>query len=403
MKKLVRRVNKLAVMFFMLVAFVTGCGGKEDNSVPTNVALVIGHHANAPQPDLNVTVPYIMDACNSYGYVGIVTCDGAPFQLGQADIPVIEKKISVSKREEIAFGQAQEIVDLAGECVSVTAEVDTLKAIEMGARTLKTQNKGNSYLVILDSGLSTTGELNFVNSFLENIDSIEVVKKLKENSSLPDLTNVQVVWYGLGDTLAPQKELSAKNRETLQGIWEAVLLESGASTVVFETDLPTSFEIVEGLPEVSVVEVLETKSVIEEYNPEDVFVLNEEMLKFKPGSAEILTPESEVRNMLEPIAEYLLKNPEYKILLAGTTASAGTEEELKLLSEKRGECVKQILLDSGAKENQITVLGLGYGNSFSVVDTDENGNLIGEKAALNRTVRVLDYESKLGQDLLKGN
>lgn len=60
------------------------------------------------------------------------------------------------------------------------------------------------------------------------------------------------------------------------------------------------------------------------------------------------------------IVDYLLEHPDYTVILAGTTATAGTNEQCKELSLRRAEAVRQLMIDMGTSETQIKhVIGLG--------------------------------------------
>lgn len=399
------RVNKRMRWLFTIISmmmFLTGCANKE-TVIPVDVAIVTGPHDHAPLPNYSATVPYVNEACKTAGYVTVIVCDGKPYQSMQADIPVIKKNLTDDKLEDIANGQVKEILQILTTSEAISPEVDTLKAINDAARALKAQTgESEKWMVILDSGLSTTGDINFVGSYFQDIDVDSVIEELKNNNALPDCRNTHIVWFGLGDTLPSQPDLSSADRAVLKEVWLAVLAESGAISVSFATDLPV-YNATEGereLPSVSVVDVLDTDSVIPIYDPEEVIVLDEEVLSFKAGTSELLTPPNDVQNVLLPVIEYLKKNPQYEVLLAGTTASFGSEQELRILAEARCTTVEEILLNAGVNTEQIHIVGLGYDNRFTVVDTTEAGSIIQENAQANRTVRIMDYDSELATELL---
>ena len=99
----------------------------------------------------------------------------------------------------------------------------------------------------------------------------------------------------------------------------------------------------------------------------------------------------------------MTSHPSYQILLAGTTASAGTQEELVELSEKRCNTIREIFIKSGVSEEQVKIIGLGYENHpYYVPDVDENGELIEEIAEKNRAVIILPLASEAAQALMNG-
>lgn len=161
------------------------------------------------------------------------------------------------------------------------------------------------------------------------------------------------------------------------------------------------------MPKVSVVDVLQPASAIKEVIDnekieETAVVLDEEVVNFKPGSAVLVSSEKSVKKALKEYIKYMSENPSYKVLFAGTTASAGKQDELVVLSEQRCNTIKEIFIQSGVKENQIETIGLGYKNDYYIKDTDKNGNLIEEKAKKNRSVIILPLDSDDAEALLTG-
>jgi hypothetical protein len=94
--------------------------------------------------------------------------------------------------------------------------VDLLAAIDLAARSV-TDAAGPKTIVVIDSGLQTTGALRFQDQdgALLNANPDEVVDLLRRIQQLPNLTGMQVVSNGLGDTAAPQQPLPAPARAVL--------------------------------------------------------------------------------------------------------------------------------------------------------------------------------------------
>ena len=268
-----------------------------------------------------------------------------------------------------------------------------MAAITLAARALHSCEDGNSTMLIFDSGISTKGEINFVNTMLEGIDTDKVMDKLMKEDALYNMDDIKIVWIGLGNVCEPQMALSEKNRKTLQNVWDAILSDSGAE-IIFKEDIPLRTEINNDLPEVSVVDLLERVSVMEAYDAESTYLLDSEILNFKPNSYELITDASVIEQKLSPIIDYMIQNQNYKILLCGTTASAGTKDELRLLSEQRCNTIKEIIVSKGVNEDQIMIKGLGYNNMFCAVDVDEKGNFIESVAKTNRQVIILPLDSE---------
>ena len=169
----------------------------------------------------------------------------------------------------------------------------------------------------------------------------------------------------------------------------------------FSEDLPVGEMAYTSLPPVSTVPTAELESAISTFAPEKAVVLDDTTLHFKPGSDELLTDISSVQTILSPITDYLKENPASKILLAGTTASAGTEAYLKDLSFRRGQKIKEVILSmADVRDDQIKVIGTGINNPFYEYDKMPDGSLDPEIAQRNRSVIISGYDSETSKTLI---
>ena len=132
------------------------------------------------------------------------------------------------------------------------------------------------------------------------------------------------------------------------------------------------------------------------------FELNDTQVRFMADEA-IFINEEEAKAALAPVADIILAHPGHPILLAGTTAQAGTQEGCLNLSNRRADAVKNMLVNEfGVPESQLITVGLGYELDPFVRgrDHDEAGNFVETEAAKNRRVVVLDAESDMGRQIL---
>ena len=100
--------------------------------------------------------------------------------------------------------------------------------------------------------MQTTGYQNFTKGLLAASPEV-IVDALNKMDALPDLSNVRIVWI-CGDTIAPQEELSERQKHNLKAIWENILYASGAEYVTFENGYSTNIAY-EDVPNVSTVPV----------------------------------------------------------------------------------------------------------------------------------------------------
>ena len=92
---------------------------------------------------------------------------------------------------------------------------------------------------------------------------------------------------------------------------------------------------------------------------ETPFELNSTQVMFKAESDAFLD-EAAAKEALKPVAEVILVHPDHPILLAGTTATDGDQQDRVDLSNRRAAAVKSLLVSAfGVPEDQLTTIGLG--------------------------------------------
>ncbi len=409
-----RRLNQILLLLLALVFVICnmqGCAAPKDNAVKNPLNLVIvGGTIRANQPVFNDSRirEEIMTACLTCGTVTLIAVDGEPYLVATVEIPHAKSGMSSSKYRQIAENQTNQIMMLMEQNKAVTDEADLLSALQLASRAFNA-HEGIKKLVIADSGLSTKGYINLTS--LELLDVDAVIKNLKMEQALPDLA-CEAVWIGLGDVAGKQPVLLQKDRNSLRELWTGILTESGAQLTVL-TDGSVCRKSNETLPDVHIVSVSQQVSVLTQkdmdvrqiFQEEKAIVFDEQTLNFKPGTAELLSDEREVKKLIEPVVEYLKKDRSKRIVLMGTTASAGKDDDLFLLSTNRCNVLKRILISCGGIEvGQIEVYGLGYQKALlyglTIVDTDENGKFIEELGKQNRQVLITYSDSELAQKVI---
>ena len=391
----------LSLAVFALLS--SACGGSAaDSTEAVDLAVINGCHSNAPLPAIQSTTvsDTICSSTASYGSVCVIVDDGAPFVAADYDISVPEKDLSASKRAEIAQAQAAQILSVLSGSSAVTPEVDTLAALSLAARSLN-DAQGTRCILVLDSGLSTCGYVDFTQNLLR-ADSEAGVSYLRETNALPELTGVNVVWVGLGDVSGEQPPLTPANLETLRDIWEKVLLASGAASVEFAADLPGSVHgSSQQLPYVTPVDIIRDAPItIDEtlLDFDEPLILDETKVLFLPDTATFADHDA-VAATISPIAEYMVCHSDFRLLLAGTTATSGTNESCKPLSLARAAAVRDLLFELGVPQEQVAgILGLGFEHKYHIADLDASGNL-NANAPANRSVILLDASSHDAMEL----
>lgn len=390
-----------------MVCFMTGCSDTGNEEIA--LAVVGSPHSNEPSFPLDAASikDKLYNCCYAYGSVSFITNDGNPKVVYQTDIPKPEKSgLSENKKKTIATNYTSQLLKELSKLNSDVSEVDTLKAITYASKTLSSSSpSADKVLVIMDNGLSTVGYLDFTKGLLY-ADTKSIVDALNKAEAIPDLTDVNVVWMYLGQTAAPQQELSEVQKHKLEEIWRTILTEGGAKSIEFVNDI-ASDEPDNNLPSVSVVDVqnrsidIETSKepveiIIEE--PIETIVLDNTSVRFIGDKAEFVDYE-EASSVLAQYAQILLEHPNNKVYVIGTTAT-GSTDFCNELSVNRANAVCEVLISYGVPESQLIPLGMGFEDPWHIDDVDDNDKQIEEYACQNRKVLIVDVN---GDDASKLN
>lgn len=414
MKKNVKKLTvlKYSVALLTCVFLLTGCSGtnsylsgKLSSAEPEgmqSVSMVLGVHDFFPSISLAVDAIYspVYNACYTYGKVSGVIVDGAPYVAGDYKINPPGKNIDKAKKKQIADNSTKQILAEIATATAKTPEIDTLSAITLSAGTLQsTKAESQKTMIVIDSGFSSSGLLDFSSKNIIDASVETVVEQLKELHAIPDLNGISVTWIGLGTTCGEQEELTSTYKYKLKELWNAIL-SSGGATVTFDSSPMSKEEYAGELPECTaipiVAESLNPEDAVSEGNMPEVVKYDENTtIKFQSDKSEFVDRQA-TEALLEPIAQYLIKNPDKKIYIAGMTATVGEEQDGKVLALERARACRDILTEKGVQAGQLTCMGLGHApNPLRVTDTDGEGNLLEDMAKLNRAVFFIQSDSKL--------
>jgi len=382
-----------------LLASLTACGesatgpaaaGSAD--VPewatgSSMALVVGAHANAPAPTL--TVPFqeavgaVVDSDRS---VTLVLNDGSPAVTGE---PLLlgNPDCKGTGCDTVRHRGVTQVQSKVAKMRATAPENNLLEAIGVAARST---SPGDT-VAVCDSGLQSTGALNFTRPGMLTATPAEVVDFLSSTGSLPDLSGRTVVFSCLGDTADPQEPLPTSARGALIKLWAELATAAGASSVYID-DTPVGGRPVKALPEVTPVPVPEVKSFKPTTAAPPVEVLREDRLAFLPDSTRFIDPAA-ADATLKPYATWLTQKASRRLHLTGTTSSAGTASGRKQLSQARADAVKAALVAMGAPGGHISTDGVGMDWDGYVDDRDDNGTLLPAEASSNRSV-IVEFRSK---------
>lgn len=407
----------LSLLTGLIILVLSGCGDMNDASQKDvssqefdNLIILAGNHANSVKPKYDAMSETLTNVALQYGDIQICVIDGEPYIANSVSIPEQKQGLSYNKKSTIAQSQVEQILDYINseDCMAKTDEVDLISGFELASRTIHSTGyvgETNGIYVFV-TGICTYGALDFSSINLNTVDVDKLLQDLESKHQIVDLSGATVYWYGLCDTVSPQEELSATQKDTVKRIWEGYLQKAGA-TLYWMADISTD-NFKNSLPYVTPIVSVTTSSewneeVQEEEEFPEILVYSEETLRFSAGKAE-LSDEDEAREQLQKTIDYMKQHESFQLLIVGCTAKWGNlEEYCKPLSERRGQTVKDILVEAGVKEDRISVIGLGYDNPFYVNDQDENGSLLNTVAKDNRCIVLLDGSSDAAISIYNGS
>lgn len=450
MKKTKIILKKVIIVFMVtIIIFISASCGKSDeeytkdenknliNKNPLAVAIIMGKHANAMDlpKDVYNTIDKLLNKTVYGGYACAIIADGTPTKYSLVDdessffTQNAKNKTILSKEINT---RTKKISDKLKDTdiVSDTSEVDLLGAIREAKNALSStlaKDIKNKLIVIVDTGISTCGDLNFLDmDFIygkpEATDIINQLRSYEGMGVLPDLTGIQVTFIGTNDGLAeiaePQKALTT-DKKFIKNLWESIVKACGSTEVNFEAvagwDSPNNYteDAVSKYKYVSVVTFNHEKIIqipeIPGYDPNNPDnqpdLPNPPNVEVKLLSATVgfigdksdYIDETNAKKILRPYADELKTffkyYPDEKIWIVGTSATVAENGSGDTnLSLQRAETVKKTLLEFGVPADKLLTIGLGAKFPWHVNEF-KNGNFDTNTAQENRAVWLLTTHS----------
>ena len=429
----------IIVLLILCSFLLTGCPPAEQET--TLIAFVIGNHSNSKNFNIQIEEK-LKDVYSAYGNVCFVSVDGNPDILRDKNNKVVGEYEDDLKelRNDETFWQTQclnpRISEVLAEIPNISAndsEVDTLEAIYLAVNQLnsmESRSKNNESnikkeIIIYDTGLCTKGALSFLSGDLydllnnnervavEDERLVSIIETLSSNDAIPDLSDFNISWYGIGEVAEPQTALSHLVESNLQCIWGEILKHKGAKSLNSkgaDTEYgyfyaANGFGTVNNENSVTPITFPEPTQTIEDstivqVNDSTEFVevkLSEKIIHFKPNKA-ILESDDDAKEILKPYAKKINENNGMEVLLVGSTSSyrGGSIS----LSEERANKIKDLLVELGVLSDRIITVGVGYDSVICVNDTPNN-IFVESIAQENRAVTLLSLNTKMAKEILE--
>ena len=390
------------VMILTTLTVLTGCTESNAEGVKRAVIFVIGNTKNSMGLNWKAQLvsDMVYDVIRNYGFIGAISVDGNPEIVFMNDYDIKDKYKNASKErldmdaEEKTYSTLLTMQDV----IANDEEVDYLAGLSLAVRTLSSLSGYSSKeIIVLGTGLSTAGIMNFQNNLL-SAEPQTVVDLLEEREAIPDFTLISVSWRHLGDVAYPQQSLNPSQRNRLTEIYKCLVERGGGVFVSDET--PANPVEDRDYPSVSLVELpsdvpitFDMQSSMDFNTPVS---LSEEQVTFVPDKADYLKPDEAVAT-ISPIAEYMLhEDTSITLLLVGCIAGDTNSEFGNKLSQSRADKVKNTLIELGVPESRLIAKGMGCSDPWHVKGAGYEGKL----ASQNRKVVLLDATSDTAKQIL---
>lgn len=158
-----------------------------------NVAysIILGPHTGSD--NLNFANPHLKNNVEEVmyndGFISIVSVEGEPrvIKASLYELPEQYWKASPIKLKSDAEKKAQNLLSSLSQVIVHTAEVDTLEALSLAVRSFASAPSNyRRIILIIDTGLSTIGKLNFRQGLLE-ISPVIIAEELAKKQAIPNL------------------------------------------------------------------------------------------------------------------------------------------------------------------------------------------------------------------------
>ena len=248
----------LSVLLALILAVssLTLCSCSRQEVPKIDLVLILGIRGNSIPFSLGVLDDIVHEAAYSYGSVTVIPVDADPSVAASIEYEAPGVNIDETRHIYEAQVNAKKTKAALNQVMADSEEADLLTAINLGANRLRLSTADVKKLLIVDSGLSTSGLLDFSASQLIYDSPDHIIEQLKEKRSLPDLRGVDVTVLGLGQTALPQAPLTTEYEEMLHDIWSGILSAAEPGSLVMDPmPLPTR-TINVTFPTVSTMEVI---------------------------------------------------------------------------------------------------------------------------------------------------
>lgn len=347
----------IALIFFMLTPYLPPAS--------KDVALVLGNTQNTPAPQITDALQ------NSLGdtlllhkgqepeeFMQSITLISAVRKAEVADIDVESLKLKKIRNESSSAKLDVEhnlelLQEFINEFVPSSNGANYLEAIFEARSNLDPQPDANSSIVVIGSGLSDSGELDFANmGLLTKSDKREsVVDEIIEKYGRDYLKGYVVTFYGLGDSVSPQEKLSPRQKDIVRGTYKELIKGMGGEVLVENRTMTGDAVVTEY-----------TVSTTDTGCGDVGLVFDDDTIKFVANAAALVSP-IKSKEALAQVKSVYSSNPDNipTIQVDGFIAQVNLGGQKETLSQARANTIKQTLVEMGMPADKISATGKGFG------------------------------------------
>ncbi len=381
-------LSRVTIGLVLTIPVLAGCGSSASSSPPlagsclTNeaapVALAVGARSNVPEENLPALVtPLLESAADNGQQISLIRIDGQPKVFTPPPFKTNAQNTPARQQALVSYMKSSIVPILQGQIHAQVPQADVLTALDLAASA--TGPNGN--IIVVDSGLQTTGALNYRQPGLLLAPPGDVVAFLRQKNLLPDLSGRHVLLAGFGYTASPQPTLNEAQRNNVISQWVAIVKAGGGCVSV--DSLPNTAAERPGLPPVGIVTPPATPAFS---NCGTIALEDAGSVGFVVGTANFRDP-SAAQATLQKLADTLKQGTEH-ITLIGSTSSEGGDAVNDPLSLARAKAVESVLVSMGIPASRITTVGAGSHWSGRVNDVGPGGVLLPGPAEQDREVIV---------------
>lgn len=322
------------------------------------IAIVLGNTQNTPRPVLAQDIADAVEGTmlvhkgeDAYALVDSIKIISATGKPKVVDLDVSQLKLrEIGSNNSNAKRSANINVKAIQDYVNALGPTDNgsnyLEAIKLAKDNLDEGSK----IVVIGSGLSDNGDLNFSKTgILTNEEQRnEIIQKIREKNGSDYLKGYSVMFYGLGDTTAPQEALPTAQKNVVRTIYRNVVRSLGGEVEVSTKTL--------------IGEPIETKYIVgtTDTGCGDIgLIFDDTSLKFVANQPTFIDS-SVAKNTLLTVKERWdkYKDTIETIQVDGYIAHYGGTDTL---SQPRADQVKKTLIELGIPADKINATGRGFG------------------------------------------